>query len=262
MEQNPEKNQEHPQVLIARNNETGQIGAVTGQNPDGTPKMADVKSAKLTDLVKFTKGQNPLEAFMSNFLRQAKNPSLFGFFKIPEDQFDKIGPAMADMLRKPEENANLLKPFEVDTKVMTQEQKVEQASQERTAAKETSVSNRMAPINPDKVDWDTIEKQWGIKRDDLEKSGALQQMAYNHKSPQLFTVSPEIGGEKFEAQARLSFKTNPDGSVTLTPHFVKHEPQLDKAYKGYTFTDEEKAQLRKTGNLGKAVDLTDSKTGG
>ena len=62
MEQTPEKDE----VLIARNNETGQVGAVVGQNPDGTPKMADVKSAKLSDLVKFSKGQNPLEAFIQD----------------------------------------------------------------------------------------------------------------------------------------------------------------------------------------------------
>lgn len=68
------------EVLIARNNESGQVGAVVGQNPDGTPQMADAKTAKLSDLVKFNKQQNPLEAFMSNFIRQAKNPSLFGFF--------------------------------------------------------------------------------------------------------------------------------------------------------------------------------------
>ena len=67
-----ELNQE--EVLIARNNDTGQVGAVTGLNEDGTPKMTDVKSAKLSDLVKFSKGQNPLEAFMSNFVRQCKNP--------------------------------------------------------------------------------------------------------------------------------------------------------------------------------------------
>ena len=258
MEQN--KEQQQPEVLIARNNETGQVGAVVGQNPDGTPKMADVKSAKLSDLVKFSKGQNPLEAFMSNFIRQAKNPSVFGFFKIPETEFDKIGPAMSDMLQDPVANADLLKPFEVDAKSMAKEQMVTE-QHDQTPAKETSTAIKMAPVDPNKVDWDTIEKQWGIKRDDLEKSGAMQQMVYNHKSPQLFTLRPEIGGEKFEAQARLSFKSNPDGSFTLTPHFVKHEPQLDKAYKGYTFTDEDKAQLRKTGNLGRPVDLTDPKTG-
>lgn len=267
------QNQEQqPEVLIARDNETGQIGAVVGQNPDGTPKMADAKTAKMSDLVKFNKGENPLEAFLSNFIRQVKNPSRFGFFKIPEDQYDKVGPVMSDLLQDPKANANLLKPFEVDVKAMAQEQGQEQktANQQEQKpveqhrekpTKETSTTMKMAPVDPNKIDWDTIEKQWGIKRDDLEKSGAMQQMVYNHKSPQLFTVRPEIGGEKFEAQARLSFKTNPDGTYSLTPHFVKHEPQLDKAYKGYNFTDEDKAQLRKTGNLGKPVDLTDPKTG-
>ena len=41
---------ENIQEQIARNNETGQVGAVVGQNPDGTPKMADAKTAKLSDL--------------------------------------------------------------------------------------------------------------------------------------------------------------------------------------------------------------------
>lgn len=248
--------QEQPEVLIARNNETGQVGAVVGQNPDGTPQMADAKTAKLSDLVKFNKHQNPLEAFMSNFLRQAKNPSLFGFFKIPADQFDKIGPAMSDMLQDPVANADLLKPFKVDEKAVGQTQ--EQAAQQE---QKPATGIKLAPVNPDNIDWTTIEKQWGINRETLEQSGALQQMVYNHKSPQTFTLHPNFAGEQFEVDARLSFKQMPDGSFTLAPHFIKNEPQLDVPFKGYEFTKEDKEQLLKTGNLGKAVDLTDPKTG-
>lgn len=248
--------QEQPEVLIARNNETGQVGAVVGQNPDGTPRMADAKTAKLSDLVKFNKHQNPLEAFMSNFLRQAKNPSLFGFFKIPADQFDKIGPAMSDMLQDPVANADLLKPFKVDEKAVGQTQ--EQAAQQE---QKPATGIKLAPVNPDNIDWATIEKQWGINRETLEQSGALQQMVYNHKSPQTFTLHPNFAGEQFEVDARLSFKQMPDGSFTLAPHFIKNEPQLDVPFKGYEFTKEDKEQLLKTGNLGKAVDLTDPKTG-
>lgn len=248
--------QEQPEVLIARNNETGQVGAVVGQNPDGTPRMADAKTAKLSDLVKFNKHQNPLEAFMSNFLRQAKNPSLFGFFKIPADQFDKIGPAMSDMLQDPVANADLLKPFKVDEKEIAQTQ--EQAAQQE---QKPATGIKLAPVNPDNIDWTTIEKQWGINRDTLEQSGALQQMVYNHKSPQTFTLHPNFAGEQFEVDARLSFKQMPDGSFTLAPHFIKNEPQLDVPFKGYEFTKEDKEQLLKSGNLGKAVDLTDPKTG-
>ena len=291
MDQTPDQQE----VLMARDNTSGKVGAVVGQNPDGTPKMADVKSTPLSELIKFNKGQNPLEAFMSNFLRQAKNPTMFSFFRLPADRYEMVAPAMADIIQEAEKNAEMLRPYAVETDVPAQTVKPEQQSvpeppaQQEQQAVETpqppqqaqtpepeqsaqaqqsqqpeqtlAAPVRNAPINADSIDWDKIQKQWGITREDLEKSGALDQMVYNHKSPQLFTVTPQFGDEKFSIQAKLSFRTNPDGSYSLVPHFVRNEPQLDKEYKGYTFTGEDKAQLRKTGNLGRAVELADPKTG-
>ncbi|WP_305036769.1 DUF4099 domain-containing protein [Paramuribaculum intestinale] len=251
---------EQQELLVARNNESGQVGVVVGQNPDGTPRMADVKSTPFSELIKFSKGQNPLEAFMSNFMRQAKNPTMFSFFRLPADRYGAIATAMVDLIQKPEENAEMLKPYkvEVDTPKETVEQKEEEAP---TQEPEKSTAVKTTPIDPDRIDWAKIEKQWGITRDDLEKSGALNQMVYNHKSPQLFTVTPQFGDEKYSLEAKLSFRTNPDGSYSLVPHFVRNEPRLDQDFKGYSFTKEDKAELRQTGSLGKPVELTDPKTG-
>ena len=277
MDQTPDQQE----VLMARDNTSGKVGAVVGQNPDGTPKMADVKSTPLSELIKFNKGQNPLEAFMSNFLRQAKNPTMFSFFRLPADRYEMVAPAMADIIQEAEKNAEMLRPYAVETDVpdrtVNPEQQTvpEPPAQQEQQAVETpqppqqpqqpeqtpAAPIRNAPINADSIDWEKIQKQWGITREDLEKSGALDQMVYNHKSPQLFTVTPQFGDEKFSIQAKLSFRTNPDGSYSLVPHFVRNEPQLDKEYKGYTFTGEDKAELRKTGNLGRAVELADPKTG-
>ena len=291
MDQTPDQQE----VLMARDNTSGKVGAVVGQNPDGTPKMADVKSTPLSELIKFNKGQNPLEAFMSNFLRQAKNPTMFSFFRLPADRYEMVAPAMADIIQEAEKNAEMLRPYAVETDVPARtvnperqtpaeppaqqvQQAVEtpqppqqaqtpepeqsaQAQQSQQPEQTLAAPVRNAPINADSIDWDKIQKQWGITREDLEKSGALDQMVYNHKSPQLFTVTPQFGDEKFSIQAKLSFRTNPDGSYSLVPHFVRNEPQLDKEYKGYTFTGEDKAELRKTGNLGRAVELADPKTG-
>lgn len=234
MEQTPEKDE----VLIARNNETGQIGAVVGQNPDGTPQMADVKSTPLSEMVKFNKGQNPLEAFIANFMRQAKNPTTFGIFKMSAEDYEALGQPMAEMLNDPETNKAMLEKYRVEAK----------------AAK-------VPPIDPEKIDWPAIEKDWGIKREDLEQSGALQQMIYNHKSPQLFTVKNNTDGSGDEMMARLSFRTNDDGTFSLILHFVKEKPQLDQPFRGYTFTEADKEALARTGNLGKAVELADPKTG-
>ena len=263
MDQTPDQQE----VLIARDNESGRVGAVIGQNPDGTPKVADVKSTPLSELIKFNKGQNPLEAFITNFMRQAKNPTLFSFFRLQEDKYELVGPAMADIIKNPGDNAEMLKPYEVEMKVPDQATKQEQSPSQTSPAPAQNVEQapsegiRKAPIDPDTIDWAKIEQQWGIKRDDLEKSGALDQMVYNHKSSQLFTVTPQFGDEKFSLQAKLSFRTNPDGSYSLVPHFIRNEPQLDQAFRGYTFTKEDKAELRKTGNLGKQVELADPKSG-
>lgn len=291
MDQTPDQQE----VLMARDNTSGKVGAVVGQNPDGTPKMADVKSTPLSELIKFNKGQTPLEAFMSNFLRQAKNPTMFSLFRLPADRYEMVAPAMADIIQEAEKNAEMLRPYAVETDVPAQTVKSEQQSvpeppaQQEQQAVETpqppqqaqtpepeqsaqaqqpqqpeqtpAAPVRNAPINADSIDWEKIQKQWGITREDLEKSGALDQMVYNHKSPQLFTVTPQFGNEKHSLQAKLSFRTNPDGSYSLVPHFIRNEPQLDQTFRGYQFTKEDKAELRKTGNLGKAVELADPKTG-
>ena len=244
------------EVLIARDNTTGQVGAVTGLNEDGTPKMTDVKSAKLSDLIKFSKGQNPLEAFMSNFIRQCKNPSTFGFFRVPADRFDSVGVAMADLAKDPETNADLLKNNVVE--LPNAEPKVEQTAAPEQAAPAQETKYRA--IDESKIDWPMLKEKWGIDRDALEKSGDLREMLYNRKS-QVVTVTPTFAGEKFPIDARLSFRTDADGSVKVVPHFIHREPKLDQEFEGYKFSKEEKATLRETGNLGKVVELTDAKTG-
>lgn len=256
------------EVLIARNNDTGQVGAVTGLNEDGTPKMTDVKSAKLSDLVKFSKGQNPLEAFMSNFIRQCKNPSTFGFFKVPADRFDSVGQAMGDLIKDPETNAELLKDFKVDVQQQTQTEVKEQKHEPKATQTKKSVESQTTQteqpkyhtIDESKIDWAKLKEKWGIDRDQLEKSGDLKEMLYNRKS-QVVTVTPNFGGEKFPIDARLSFRTDADGNVKVVPHFIHREPKLNEEFEGYKFTKEDKDALRQTGNLGKVVDLIDKSTG-
>ena len=260
-----DQNQNPEEVLIARNNETGQVGAVTGLNEDGTPKMTDVKSAKISDLVKFQKGQNPLEAFMSNFVRQCKNPSTFGFFRVPADRYDTVGSVIGDLAKDPVANAEMLKNNVVE--LPKSEQKVEQPQQAAVAEEQPARANvtgnaqtpdkevKHSAIDESRIDWATLKEKWGIDRAELEKSGDLKEMLYNRKS-KIVTVTPTFAGEKFPINARLSFRTDPDGSVKLVPHFIHREARLDQDFMGYKFSKDEKAVLRETGNLGKVVELT------
>lgn len=249
MDQNPN----YEEVLIARNNETGQVGAVVGQNPDGTPKMTDVKSAKMSDLIKFTKGQNPMEAFLSNFIRQAKNPSTFGFFKVPADRYESVGMAMADFMQNPEANAEILKDFKVDMPQQDQKE-VKEQEQKPVEAQEQKQSTYHA-IDPGKINWDEFSNQWGVNKEQLEKSGDLDKML-NYGKSGLVRIYPTLAGEKIELEARLSLRTDSNGKVKLVPHPIYNRPNLEKEFRGYKFNAEDKEQLLKTGNLGKVVELT------
>ncbi|MDN4754215.1 DUF3945 domain-containing protein, partial [Porphyromonadaceae bacterium W3.11] len=51
-------------------------------------------------------------------------------------------------------------------------------------------------------------------------------------------------------------RTNENGEIGLAIHNIRKEPKLDYPYLGYKFTDDEKATLQTTGNLGKVVELT------
>ena len=108
------------------------------------------------------------------------------------------------------------------------------------------------------VDWKELE-QFGVKRENLSEKDMKALMNYGKTG--LVTVTPTLGGENYELQARLSFQKTEDGKLKLTPHFVRHEPRLDIPHNGYTFTDEDKQALKQTGNLGRLVDVADTKTG-
>ena len=207
-----------------------------------------------------------MEAFLSNFMRQAKNPTTFGFFKVPADRYESVGMAMADFMQKPEENAEILKDFKVE---MPQQTQSETQAQTQPDADEQKPIEQMPPaqentqaehskyqtIDESKIDWANLKEKWGIDRDELAKSGDLKEMLYNRKS-KLVTVTPTFGGEKFPIDARLSFRTDAAGNVKVVPHFIHREPKLDQEFEGYKFTKEDKDALKYTGNLGKVVELT------
>ncbi len=232
-----DQNQEKEKVLIARNNETGQIGAVTGQNPDGTPRMTDVKSANISDLVKFTKGQNPVEAFVSNFVRQAKNPTLFGFFSVNAEDFGTVGQGLGALLESPDANKEMLAPFKVEV------------------SQESQAQRKYQPNDESGIDWAAFKENWGVDREQLEKSGDLEKML-NYGKSGLVKIQPTLAGEKIELDARLSLRKDDNGNVTLVPHFIHLEPNLEKEYRGHQFTKEDKDQLLNPGNLGRKHELT------
>ena len=267
------KKKSEKDVLIVRDEKTGEISVVAGLNADGSPKRIPAKAENAQSFLQFDRHGDVLDNFFKNFFRQCKEPSRFGFYRVAADQADKLMEVMKDLLKDPEANKELLAPHKVDTydyeKQVKEEQtarKTEQTEQKQEEMEKNQESPQQAqgrrgyqPIDESKINWQELEEKWGVKRDDLEKSGDLQKML-NYGKSDLVKVSPKFGGEAFELDARLSFKKDGEGNVSLVPHFIRKEQKLDE-YKEHKFSDEDRKNLRETGNLGRVVDIVDRETG-
>ena len=278
------KKKDEKDVLVVRDEKTGEISVVAGLNADGFPKRIPAKAENSQSFLQFDRHGDVLDNFFKNFFRQCKEPSRFGFYRVAADQADKLLEVIKDLLKDPEGNKEMLAPHKVDTsgyeKKVQEEQsaekqeqpeqkqddepkkqeEMEQKNEQNQESPQQAQSNRgYQPIDESKINWQELEEKWGVKRDDLEKSGDLNRML-NYGKSDLVRVSPNFGGEAFELDARLSFKKDGEGNVSLVPHFIRKEQKLDE-YKEHKFSDEDRKNLRETGNLGRVVDLVDRETG-
>ena len=274
------KKKDEKDVLVVRDEKTGEISVVTGLNADGTPKRTPAQAENAQSFLQLDRHGDALDNFFTNFFRQCKEPSRFGFYRIAADQAENVLEVIRQLLEDPEGNKEMLAPHKVDTseyeKKVLEEQTAQQTEkqepqkqenmeqqqeqqQQQESPQQTQGRQGYQPIDESKINWQELEEKWGVKYDDLKQSGDLAKML-NYGKSDLVKVKPTFGGESFELDARLSFKKDGEGNISLVPHFIRKEQKLDE-YKGHKFTDEERKSMRETGNLGRVVDLVDKETG-
>ena len=268
------KKKDEKDVLVVRDEKTGEISVVAGLNADGTPKRTPAKAENAQSFLQFDRHGDVLDNFFKNFFRQCKEPSRFGFYRIAADQVDSMLGVMKDLLQHPYQNKQILVPHKIDTfsyqqqvlkeqtakqETQKQENMEQRKEQQQDKSEQTQGRQGYQPIDESKINWQELEDRWGVKRDDLEKSGDLTKMLHYGKSD-LVKVKPTFGGESFELDARLSFKKDGEGNISLVPHFIRKEQKLDE-YKEHKFSDDDRKNLRETGNLGRVVDIVEKETG-
>ena len=293
------KKKDEKDVLVVRDEKTGEISVVAGLSRDGTPKRAPAKAENTPDFLRFDRNSDLMDSFFRNFFRQCKEPSRFGFYRIAADQVENLLGVMKELLRDPEANKEILSAHKVDTsnygkeakqsegqaketassddasktqantekenvsseqtneKENDMEQKPEQTATEQQA--QTAAGSKQNLIGNDDVNLQELGAKYGIDFNSMNEKDMKALLNYGKTG--LVIVKPTFGGEQIEIQARLSFRKDDNDQLQLVPHFVRNEPKLDVAYKGYTFTPEDKKNLLQNGNLGKVVDFPDKNTG-
>ena len=293
------KKKDEKDVLVVRDEKTGEISVVAGLSRDGTPKRAPAKAENTPDFLRFDRNSDLMDSFFRNFFRQCKEPSRFGFYRIAADQVENLLGVMKELLKNPEANKEILSAHKVDTSNYEKEAKQSEGQAKETAssddASKTQANTEKENVSSEqtnekendmeqKPEQTATEQQAqtapGVKQNlisgndvNLQELGAKYGIDFNSMNEKdmkallnygktgLVIVKPTFGGEQIEIQARLSFRKDDNDQLQLVPHFVRNEPKLDVAYKGYTFTPEDKKNLLQNGNLGKVVDFPDKNTG-
>ena len=293
------KKSDEQDVLVVRDEKTGEISVVAGLSRDGTPKRAPAKAENTPDFLRFDRNSDLMDSFFRNFFRQCKEPSRFGFYRIAADQVENLLGVMKELLKDPEANKEILSAHKVDTSNYEKEAKQSEGQAKETAssddASKTQANTEKENVSSEqtnekendmeqKPEQTATEQQAqtapGVKQNlisgndvNLQELGAKYGIDFNSMNEKdmkallnygktgLVIVKPTFGGEQIEIQARLSFRKDDNDQLQLVPYFVRNEPKLDVAYKGYTFTPEDKKNLLQNGNLGKVVDFPDKNTG-
>ena len=293
------KKSDEQDVLVVRDEKTGEISVVAGLSRDGTPKRAPAKAENTSDFLRFDRNSDLMDSFFRNFFRQCKKPSRFGFYRIAADQVENLLGVMKELLKDPEANKEILSAHKVDTSNYEKEAKQSEGQAKETASSDDASKTQANTEKENVSSEQTNEKENdmeqkpeqtvtgqqaqtapGVKQNlisgndvNLQELGAKYGIDFNSMNEKdmkallnygktgLVIVKPTFGGEQIEIQARLSFRKDDNDQLQLVPHFVRNEPKLDVAYKGYTFTPEDKKNLLQNGNLGKVVDFPDKNTG-
>lgn len=272
------------ELLFIHNKEDPKAGVqvVSGIDETGKAKTVPADEKNENSFLKFDKNSSILENFIKNFWSQLKEPTHFRLIRMTVNDYKRNKQALKDLAEgkqtdtvkeflkhyeiRPRENKEQSKnEKETETMAKKQEQKPQEQTQQAALQEaapqqqpaQPQTQEQQAPryrYNENMVNWDALEKM-GISKASLEQQGLLDSMLKGYKTNKLVPLTLALPGAKAKLDARLSFITMPDGQVGLGIHGIRKEPELERPYFGHIFTEEDKKNLRETGNMGRVADL-------
>lgn len=267
-----------------KNDPKAGVRAVSGQ---GKVKTVPADERNENSFLKFDKNSSILENFIKNFWSQLKNPTHFRLIRMTVHDYKMNKQAIKDLAEGKQTDAvkEFLKRYEIRPKENRKEQNVNQEKTETMAKKQQQQPQQpqeplqqsevqqaaqgaqpqvpqaeqqpQAPryrYNEDMIDWNALEKI-GVSKASLEQEGLLDSMLKGYKTNKLVPLTLTLDAATIRMDARLSLIPMQNGQVGLGIHGIRKEPQLERPYFGHIFTEEDKKNLRESGNMGRVAEL-------
>lgn len=192
MEQKKKKQED---VLVVRDEKTGEISVVAGLDARGYPKRAQAKAEHSQEFLRFDRHGDAIDNFMRNFYRQCKEPTRFGFYRVAADTVEALLPVIKDLLKDPVANADLLAPHKVDTSAYQQaeEQQVAEEVKKENTETETEEQQAAEEVKKENAETETEEQQTAeeVKKENAETESEGQQTTEEAKKENAETETEE-----------------------------------------------------------------------
>ena len=217
--------------------EVGKLSVVSNIDEKGMLKTSPAEEVNQGNFLKFNSRDGLLKNFMENFLKQFNKPKHWGLYKVLADNVGQGIENLKTMLQNKQnpDNQQKIKDIQLDFEDYLPQQK------------------NATAINPERVDWKMLETL-GLSKEKLEQGGELDKIL-NWQKTNLLPIAIPVGDITIHTEARLAFRTDEEGKISLAVHSLRKEPQLDFPYMGHKFSNEEKETLLATGNLGKTIEV-------
>ena len=277
------------ELMLVQNKNDPKAGvqAVSEIDGQGKVKTVPVDERNENSFLKFDKNSSILENFIKNFWSQLKNPTHFRLIRMTVHDYKMNKQAIKDLAEGKQTDAvkEFLKRYEIRPKENRKEQNVNQEKTETMAKKQQQQPQQpqeplqqsevqqaaqgaqpqvpqaeqqpQAPryrYNEDMIDWNALEKL-GVSKASLEQEGLLDSMLKGYKTNKLVPLTLTLDAAIIRMDARLSLIPMQNGQVGLGIHGIRKEPQLERPYFGHIFTEEDKKNLRESGNMGRVAEL-------
>ena len=218
MEQKKKKQED---VLVVRDEKTGEISVVAGLDARGYPKRAQAKAEHSQEFLRFDRHGDAIDNFMRNFYRQCKEPTRFGFYRVAADTVEALLPVIKDLLKDPVANADLLAPHKVDTSAYQQaeEQQTTEEAKKENAETETEEQQTAEEVKKENAETETEEQQAAeeVKRENAETEAEGQQVAEEAKRENTEENNVEQKtDEKMEEMKQKNLEQQPQATETQT----------------------------------------------
>ena len=277
------------ELMLVQNKNDPKAGvrAVSEIDGQGKVKTVPVDERNENSFLKFDKNSSILENFIKNFWSQLKNPTHFRLIRMTVHDYKMNKQAIKDLAEGKQTDAvkEFLKRYEIRPKENRKEQNVNQEKTETMAKKQQQQPQQLqeplqqsevqqaaqgaqpqvpqaeqqpqAPryrYNEDMIDWNALEKH-GVSKASLEQEGLLDSMLKGYKTNKLVPLTLTLDAAIIRMDARLSLIPMQNGQVGLAIHGIRKEPQLERPYFGFNFNEEDKKNLRESGNMGRVAEL-------